>query len=134
MLNNTLDDQLLVMIMQSDYVLPLVEISKLNSPNLEDRSSVAQALDQACKEVGFLYLKGEQFQPELFENLCRISAQYFARDQQSKMQHYIGSVTKLRSGAILFSMDGPVTSFSRLSGSRRFFNSSQNCSSDQLST
>ena len=39
MLNNTLDDQLLVMIMQSDYVLPLVEISKLNSPNLEDRSS-----------------------------------------------------------------------------------------------
>ena len=58
MLNNTLDDQLLVMIMQSDYVLPLVEISKLNSPNLEDRSSVAQALDQACKEVGFLYLKG----------------------------------------------------------------------------
>ena len=90
MLNNTLDDQLLVMIMQNDYVLPLVEISKLNSPHLEDRLAVAQALDQACKEVGFLYLKGEQFQPELFENLCRISAQYFARDQQSKMQHYIG--------------------------------------------
>ena len=40
--------------MQDKYVLPLVDISLLNSPKLDDRMQVAQALDQACKEVGFL--------------------------------------------------------------------------------
>ena len=52
--------------MQDKYVLPLVDISLLNSPNLDARIQVAQALDQACKEVGFLYLRGDQFQPALF--------------------------------------------------------------------
>ena len=66
--------------MQDKYVLPLVDISLLNSPNLDDRMQVAQALDQACKEVGFLYLKGDQFQPELFAQLCGIAKHYFAQD------------------------------------------------------
>mgnify|MGYP002734874981 FL=1 len=47
--------------MQAQYVLPLVDISKLQSPDLADRIEVAHALDQACKEVGFLYLQGSQF-------------------------------------------------------------------------
>ena len=40
-----------------------------------------------------------------------------------------GSTTKLRSGAMLFSMDGPVTRRSAASGSSRRRNSSQNASS-----
>ena len=44
--------------MQDQYVLPLVDISKMQSPHLADRLEVAAALDQACKDVGFLYLKG----------------------------------------------------------------------------
>ena len=47
--------------MQAQYVLPLVDISKLQSPDLADRIEVANALDHACKEVGFLYLQGSQF-------------------------------------------------------------------------
>ena len=90
MFNDVLDDQHLVISMQKEYVLPLVEISQLNSPHLEDRLAIAQALDQACKEVGFLYLRGEQFQPELFQNLCRTAEQYFAQDETQKMRHYIG--------------------------------------------
>ncbi len=46
----------------------------------------------------------------------------------------IGSVMKLRSGAMLFSIDGPVTSFSRPSSSRRSFNSCQNAVSVHSST
>ena len=76
--------------MQDKYVLPLVDISLLNSPNLDDRMQVAQALDQACKEVGFLYLKGDQFQPALFAQLCDIAKHYFAQDEALKMQNYIG--------------------------------------------
>ena len=76
--------------MQDKYVLPLVDISLLNSPNLDDHMQVAQALDQACKEVGFLYLKGDQFQPALFAQLCDIAEHYFAQDDALKMQNYIG--------------------------------------------
>ena len=76
--------------MQDKYVLPLVDISLLNSPNLDDHMQVAQALDQACKEVGFLYLRGDQFQPALFAQLCDIAKHYFAQDEALKMQNYIG--------------------------------------------
>lgn len=76
--------------MQDKYVLPLVDISLLNSTNLDDRMQVAQALDQACKEVGFLYLRGDQFQPALFAQLCDIAEHYFAQDDALKMQNYIG--------------------------------------------
>lgn len=75
------------------YVLPLVDISLLNSPNLDERKQVAEALDQACKEVGFLYLKGNQFKSELFKNLVEMSKAYFAQDLDKKMLNYIGQST-----------------------------------------
>jgi isopenicillin N synthase-like dioxygenase len=76
--------------MSNTYVLPLVDISLLSSPELQDRLTVAHALDQACKDVGFLYLTGEQFKPELFQKLYHTAQQYFAQDTAIKMQHYIG--------------------------------------------
>lgn len=76
--------------MTNSYVLPLLDISLLCSPDRSDRLQVAHALDQACKDVGFLYLKGEQFKPELFEKLHQTAQQYFAQDTALKMQNYIG--------------------------------------------
>ena len=76
--------------MSNTYVLPLVDISLLSSPELQDRLTVAHALDQACKDVGFLYLTGEQFKPELFQKLYHTAQQYFAQDTAIKMQNYIG--------------------------------------------
>ncbi len=43
----------------------------------------------------------------------------------------IGSVTKLRSGAMLFSIDGPVTTCLAVSAGSRLFSSAQKASSDQ---
>ncbi|ENV37393.1 hypothetical protein F959_02201 [Acinetobacter venetianus RAG-1 = CIP 110063] len=80
----------MVKIMNHEYVLPLIDISLLNSDYLEDRMQVVQALDRACKEVGFLYIQGEQFQPELFDKLKEIAESYFAQDENQKMQNYIG--------------------------------------------
>ena len=89
----------MVKIMNHEYVLPLIDISLLNSDYLEDRMQVVQALDRACKEVGFLYIKGEQFQPELFNNLKKIAESYFAQDENQKMQNYIG-LSKNHSGYV----------------------------------
>jgi len=80
----------MVSLMNHDYVLPLIDISPLNSERLEDRKQVVKQLDQACKEVGFLYIQGEQFQPELFDQLKQTAQHYFSQDQATKMQHYIG--------------------------------------------
>ncbi|CEI51116.1 isopenicillin N synthase family dioxygenase [Acinetobacter bereziniae] len=76
--------------MTNRYVLPLLDISLLCSTDRNERLKVAHALDQACKDVGFLYLKGQQFKPELFENLHQTAQQYFAQDTALKMQNYIG--------------------------------------------
>ncbi|KXO86640.1 2OG-Fe(II) oxygenase [Acinetobacter venetianus] len=89
----------MVKIMNHEYVLPLIDISLLNSDCLEDRMQVVQALDRACKEVGFLYIKGEQFQPELFDKLKEIAESYFAQDENQKMQNYIG-LSKNHSGYV----------------------------------
>lgn len=76
--------------MTSRYVLPLLDISLLCSADRNERLKVAYALDQACKDVGFLYLKGKQFKPELFEKLHQTAQLYFAQDTVLKMQNYIG--------------------------------------------
>jgi len=72
------------------HVLPLVDISRLESKNFEDRLSVARDLDRACMETGFLYIQGSQFDSELFRRLVERAQVYFALDEGAKMKSYIG--------------------------------------------
>lgn len=72
------------------HVLPLVDISLLESDSFEDRLSVARDLDRACVEAGFLYIKGSQFDGELFRRLVERAKLYFALGEDAKMQSYIG--------------------------------------------
>ena len=85
--------------MNESYVLPLVDISKMQSAQLSDRLEVAKALDQACKDVGFLYLKGDQFNFDFARSLIQVAQHYFKQDTATKMQHYIG-LSKNHSGYV----------------------------------
>lgn len=85
--------------MQEQYALPLIDISKLLSNERSDRLEVAKALDEACKEVGFLYLTGSQFNFEYARDLIDISQAYFQQNLASKMQQYIGQ-SKNHSGYV----------------------------------
>lgn len=76
--------------MKQTSVLPIVNISRLCSPNLSDRLAVAAELSDACQSVGFLYIQGEQLQPALFDALVSTAERYFAQPLAQKMQHYIG--------------------------------------------
>lgn len=71
-------------------VLPIIDISNLSSPQRVDRIAVATAIDDACQQYGFLYIRGEQFDPLLFQSLFAVAKTYFAQDEASKMRHYIG--------------------------------------------
>lgn len=76
--------------MTQTHVLPLVDISMLDSDRLEDRLAVARELDRACANAGFLYIKGEQFNGALFDRLVARAKTYFALDHETKMKSYIG--------------------------------------------
>ena len=76
--------------MTPTHVLPLVDISLLDSDRLEDRLAVAQELDRACADVGFLYIKGEQLDGALFDRIVARAKIYFALDHDTKMKGYIG--------------------------------------------
>jgi len=74
----------------TDLVLPLVDISRLQSPRREDRMAVAQDLDRACRDAGFLYITGAQIDGALRETLVARAKRYFAQDLDTKMASYIG--------------------------------------------
>lgn len=71
-------------------MLPIVDISDLASGSRDARVAVADALDRACAGSGFLYVRGEQFDWALFRRLHSRATAYFALDQVTKMQSYIG--------------------------------------------
>lgn len=71
-------------------VLPLVDISRLDSDRIEHRLAVARDLDRACVEAGFLYIQGAQFDRALFDRLVARAKAYFALDDATKLRSYIG--------------------------------------------
>jgi isopenicillin N synthase-like dioxygenase len=73
-----------------DTVLPLVDISRLESDSREERMQVALDLDRACREAGFLYIRGSQFDGDVSRRLVARAKAYFALDHATKMQSYIG--------------------------------------------
>lgn len=79
--------------------LPVVDISLLYSDNPNDRLTVAQSLDRAARDAGFLYLKGHQIDPALITSLRVAVKDYFAQDIGQKMTNYIG-LSKNHSGYV----------------------------------
>jgi isopenicillin N synthase-like dioxygenase len=73
-----------------DHVLPLVDISNLDSGDFAERMDVARELDRACVDAGFLYIRGSQFDGDLFRRLIERAKAYFAQDETTKMRSYIG--------------------------------------------
>jgi isopenicillin N synthase-like dioxygenase len=70
--------------------LPIVDISRLFSDDLDDRKQAAAELGRAASEAGFLYLQGHQIAPALIDDLIAATRDFFSQDLERKMSTYIG--------------------------------------------
>ena len=76
--------------MTETAALPVVDISALAGGSLAERRAVAEALDRACADAGFLYVTGAQLDPAVFVRVLARAKAYFAQDDAAKMASYIG--------------------------------------------
>jgi isopenicillin N synthase-like dioxygenase len=73
--------------------LPVVNISGLYSPDLQERQRAAERLGQAAREAGFFYVTGHGMPRARVEALLACAKAFFALPLTEKMRHYIGTST-----------------------------------------
>ncbi len=64
--------------------LPIVDISRLRSDQLQERAAVAKDLGFACRDIGFFYVTGHHLAPEDLSALFALSNRFFALPVSAK--------------------------------------------------
>ena len=59
-------------------LISLIDISPFLNGDIEDKRKVAEAVDIACKNIGFLIVTGHGVSETLISNMYKVSAEYFA--------------------------------------------------------
>jgi len=72
--------------------IPLIDFAPFL--NGDDKLSVAQAIDSACCDVGFLILTGHGVPSDLINRTNSVSQQFFAQSDEQKMEFFLGEAAK----------------------------------------
>jgi isopenicillin N synthase-like dioxygenase len=64
--------------------VPIIDIAPFLHGTPQDRHAVAEAVDRACRDIGFLVITGHGVPPELIERTRRVSAAFFDRTPEEK--------------------------------------------------
>jgi len=67
--------------------VPLIDIAPFLNGSEMDRRRVAEELDEACRNIGFLVIDGHGVSPELIARMHEVSKAYFALPYSEKMRH-----------------------------------------------
>ncbi|MCM0612951.1 isopenicillin N synthase family oxygenase [Marinobacter sediminum] len=70
--------------------LPVVDVSGLQSPDPKVRQSSAEALGEAARDAGFLYITGHGVPSDLVDRFRSRVREYFRQSHDEKMRQYIG--------------------------------------------
>ena len=70
--------------------LPVINVRGLFSSQLSERQAVADAIGAAARDIGFFYISGHGIDAPKIAALRASAADFYARDLDWKMRHYIG--------------------------------------------
>lgn len=65
--------------------IPVIDIAPYLEGSEEDKRRVAAAVDQACRDIGFLVISGHGIAPELIAAMREVSQRYFALPTEEKL-------------------------------------------------
>lgn len=64
--------------------VPVIDISGWQTGSPEERADLAQSVDAACKEWGFLLVGGHGIDPALIERMFEVSYEFFDQSEEAK--------------------------------------------------
>ena len=66
--------------------IPLIDFSKLTSPDKTLRSQEIQSLDKACREIGFFYLINTDIDTALISRIMKAAKRFFDEPLDEKLK------------------------------------------------
>lgn len=90
--------------------VPLIDLRPFLHGTEHDKARVAERVDAACREIGFLVVEGHGVSEASIREMHRVSAEYFARPYWEKMRHKMPAdryrgYTPLGSESLAYSLD-----------------------------
>lgn len=70
----------------TDSPVPVIDIGPYWVGDVSGTTRIAEAVDDACRNVGFLAITGHRVDPALIDRMLAVSRQYFALPLEEKMQ------------------------------------------------
>ncbi|KAF3011098.1 hypothetical protein E8E13_011316 [Curvularia kusanoi] len=72
--------------------IPIIDVSKIYSDEIEDRKAVAEEIRQASKDIGFFYMVNHGIEPSYSEEAFKQAKRFFALTEDRKMKVFTGLV------------------------------------------
>src|SRR5438874_651090 len=66
--------------------IPIIDLSPYYTGDQEEKKAVAMAVDEACRDIGFLVITGHQVPKELVEQVDLLSRQFFDLPSEEKSE------------------------------------------------
>ncbi|UJR13022.1 hypothetical protein I4U23_000049 [Adineta vaga] len=74
--------------------IPVIDFGRFHNGNKEEKAEIANQIGEACRKVGFFYLKNHGVTAKLTEDVMTVAKQYFALPLDVKMRHAVGDMSK----------------------------------------
>ena len=72
--------------------IPIIDVSRIYSEDIEDRKAVAAEIREASKDIGFFYMVNHGIEPGYSEEAFHQAKRFFALSEEKKMEVFTGLV------------------------------------------
>lgn len=97
--------------------IPIIDLSNLRSPLLDERRELAKRVYDACTNVGFFYVKNHGISWDLISDVHDAAKRFFALPDEVKMETFIGKSERFRGFSPLYGEHGDKDIYDQETGS-----------------